>query len=59
MIDVIFTIDGVEQTQTAIFYNLKDMQGFIKTFKEEVLANYSNATNIRLGEAWIGIGAEK
>jgi len=55
MIEVHFKIEGIEKTETAVFYNLKDMQGFLKTFETEVLANYPNATDIRLGQASVGI----
>ena len=55
MIEVHFKIDGVEKTETAIFYDLKDMQKFIKTFKSEVLSNYPTATDIRLGQASVGL----
>jgi hypothetical protein len=55
MIEIHFTLDGIEKKETAVFYDLKDMQYFIKTFKEEVLEQYPNATDIRLGECYVGI----
>lgn len=55
MIEIHFTLDGIQKKETAVFYDLKDMQGFLKTFKEEVLTNYPTATDIRLGECFVGI----
>lgn len=56
MIQVIFTINGVEQIQIAVIECDEDLQWLIKTFKEEVLEQYPTATNIRLGQLSVGIG---
>jgi hypothetical protein len=32
MIEIHFTLNGVEKKETAVFYDLKDMQHFIKKF---------------------------
>jgi hypothetical protein len=55
MIEVIFTLDGQEHTEVATFDMLSEMVDFMITFKEEVLQNYPNAKNIRLGQASVGV----
>lgn len=55
MIEIIFKIDGVEQKEMAVFDTIKEMQGFLKTFKEEVLENYPNATDIALGKIYTSV----
>jgi hypothetical protein len=55
MIEIHFTLDGIEKVETAVFYDLKDMQGFINNFEQEVLATYPSAENIRLGQAYVGL----
>jgi len=58
MIEILFELDGTEQKEMACFDTLKEMQYFIKHFKEQVLANYPNATKIVLGKAYVGIKAD-
>ena len=58
MIEILFELDGVKQKEMACFDSLEEMQYFIKHFKEEVLANYPNATNIVLGKAYLGLKAD-
>ena len=55
MIEIHFTLDGIEKVETAVFYDLKDMQNFLKTYEKEVLENYPNAKNIRLGKCYTRI----
>lgn len=55
MIEVIFELEGVEHKEMAVFDTLKQMQSFIKTFKEEVLEQYPLAENIRLGKCYTGL----
>jgi hypothetical protein len=55
MVYIHFTLDGEEKTEIAVFDDIKDMQCFLKTFNEEVLNNYPNATNIRLGKCYVGV----
>lgn len=57
MIEIFFTIDGIEQKQIAVLYSDEDLKDFIKTHKEQVLEQYPNATNIRLGQLSVGIGS--
>ncbi len=56
MIEIFFIIEGIEQKEMAIFDSLKEMQYFIKNFKEQVLNEHPTATDIRLGQASVGIG---
>jgi len=55
MIEVIFTLDGEEHIEVATFDMFSEMVSFMTTFKEEVLQNYPNAENIRLGQASVGV----
>lgn len=55
MIELLFDIDDVTHKEMAIFDNIKEMQDFIKTYISEVLLQYPNAVNIRLGKCYIGI----
>lgn len=55
MVEVIFEINGIQQTQMAVFDSKEDAMGFCKTFKDEVLEQYPNAENIHLGKFWVSI----
>lgn len=55
MIEVIFTLDGIEKKEMAVFDTIKQIQSFLQTFKDEVLEQYPNATNIKLGKCYTGI----
>jgi hypothetical protein len=57
MIEIFFTIDGIEQKQVAVLYSEEDLKDFIETHKEQVLEQYPTATNIRLGQLSVGIGS--
>jgi hypothetical protein len=57
MVEIFFTIDGIEQKQVAVLYSEEDLKYFIETHKEQVLEQYPTATNIRLGELSVGIGS--
>lgn len=57
MIEIFFTIDGIEQKQVAILYSNEDLKEFLETHKEQVLEQYPTATNIRLGKLSVGIGS--
>ena len=55
MIDIHFTLNGVDKIETAVFHSLEDMQGFLKTFEKEVLEQYPEAKNIKWGKCYVGI----
>jgi len=57
MIEIFFTIDGIEQKQVAVLYSEEDLKVFIETHKKQVLEQYPTATNIRLGQLSVGIGS--
>ena len=57
MLEIIFTVDGIEQTQIAILDSWEDLKYFQESYKEEVLEQYSEATNIRLGQLSVSIGS--
>ena len=55
MIEIFFTIDGIEQKQVVVLYSDEDLKNFIKTHKEQVLEQYPTANDIRLGQLSVGI----
>lgn len=57
MIEIFFTIEGIEQKEMAVFDSLEEMQYFIKNFNDQVLNEHPTATDIRLGQASVGIGS--
>lgn len=56
MIEIFFTINEIEQKQIAVLHSQEDLRDFIETYKEEVLEQYPNATNIYLGQLSVSIG---
>jgi hypothetical protein len=57
MIEIFFTIDGIEQKQVAVLYSDEDLKEFVKSYKDQVLEQYPTATGIRLGQLSVGIGS--
>ncbi|ASD51655.1 hypothetical protein [Flavobacterium phage V157] len=50
MLEIFFTINGIDQKEIAVFYDNEDLKYFVETYKEQVLEQYPTATNIRLGD---------
>ena len=56
MLEIIFTIDGIENKQMAIIECQEDLDYLLENYKEDVLEQYPTATNIQLGQLYTSIG---
>jgi hypothetical protein len=56
MLEIIFTIDGIEQKQMAIIECQEELDYLLENYKEDVLEQYPTATNIQLGQLYTSIG---
>ena len=58
MLEIIFTIDGIENKQMAIIEYQEELDYLLENYKEDVLKQYPAATNIKLGQLYTSIGTQ-